>query len=240
MKRNLLATVLLLLCAGYLLALTGFGVSAPFEISTDTLPVELSSFTAAVTGQNTVRISWVTQSESNLYGYYIYRGSSSELSVSSLISDLIAPANTPSQNYYVYMDNEISESGEYYYWLYSQEIDGSGTYHGPIFVQVEMDAGQGLPAIPLHTGLRNIYPNPFNPSTTISYQLEDSGQADISIYNARGQKVQSYSRHHATPGYFNLLFDGKDTSGSSLSSGVYHVVMISGKQVSNQKIVLLK
>ncbi|MDD3533949.1 MAG: T9SS type A sorting domain-containing protein, partial [Candidatus Cloacimonetes bacterium] len=97
-----------------------------------------------------------------------------------------------------------------------------------------------LPAIPLHTGLRNIYPNPFNPSTTISYQLEDSGQADISIYNARGQKVQSYSRHHATPGYFNLLFDGKDTSGSSLSSGVYHVVMISGKQVSNQKIVLLK
>jgi len=240
MKRILLASVLLLLCTGSLFALTGFGESGIFGITEDTLPLELSSFTVAITWQNSVRLSWVTQSETGLLGYYIYRGSSSELSTSSLISELIAPTNTSSQTYYTYDDKEISQSGMYFYWLYSQELDGSGTYNGPVSIMVNLEGQPGLPDIPLHTGLQTIYPNPFNPSTTISYQLEGPGQVELSIYNARGQIVRTFSRHHATPGYFNLVFDGKDSSGNSLSSGVYHVVMISGKQVSNQKIVLLK
>ncbi len=240
MKRMLLASVLLLLCTGTLFALTGFGESGTFEISEGTLPVELSFFGAELIWQNSVRLSWVTQSETGLYGYYIYRGNSSVLSTSSLISELIVPTNTSSQTYYIYDDKEISQSGRYFYWLYSQELDGNGTYHGPVSIMVNLEGQPGSPDIPLHTGLQTIYPNPFNPSTTISYQVEGPGQVELSIYNTRGQIVRTFSRHHATKGCFNLLFDGKDSSGNSLSSGVYHVVMSSGKQVSNQKMVLMK
>ncbi|MDD3103164.1 MAG: T9SS type A sorting domain-containing protein [Candidatus Cloacimonadaceae bacterium] len=240
MKRILLAWTLLLLCAGPLLAVTGFGESGIFTITEDTLPVELSSFTVVITGQNCVRLSWVTQSESNLLGYRIYRGTSNELSSSSMISELIAPTNTASQKYYVYMDKEIGQSGMYFYWLYSQEVDGSGSYHGPVSIMVNLEGQPGLPSVPLHTGLQTIYPNPFNPSTNIRYQLDAPGQVELSIYNARGQIVQSFSRHHVSPGYYTLLFDGKDFSGNWLSNGVYHVVMIAGKHSSKQKMVLLK
>lgn len=241
MKHLLLVSVLLLLCAGSLFALIGSGISNDFCISLETLPVELSFFTPTATAQNFVRLSWVTQSEHNLLGYYVYRGASNEINASNLISNLIAPTNTSSMKHYTYLDKEIGESGLYFYWLYSVEVDGSGTYHGPISIMVDLDGGESdLPSIPLHTGLHNIYPNPFNPNTTISYQLENPSQVELNIYNARGQMVRTFSSHHASPGYYTQPFDGKDASGNTLSSGVYLVVMTGGRQVSNHKIVLLK
>lgn len=241
MRHKLLVAAFLLLCAGSIFALTGFGESNTFGITEETLPVEMYSFSATLTANNYVQLNWVTQSETNLQGYYVYRCTAADLSSASIVSGLIQPTNTSSQQSYSFLDSEIYQSGQYYYWLYSMEMDGHGSFHGPASILVNLDGGNpDIPGIPLETGLRAIYPNPFNPSTTISYQIKTPEAVTLSIYNARGQKVQSYSRHHATPGYFNLLFDGKDTSGSSLSSGVYHVVMISGKQVSNQKIVLLK
>lgn len=241
MRHKLLIATFLLLCAGSIFALTGFGESNTFAITEQTLPVELSSFTATATAQNYVRLSWVTQSEHNLLGYYVYRGASNEINASNLISNLIAPTNTSSMKHYTYLDKEIGESGLYFYWLYSVEIDGSDTYYGPISIMVDLDGGgSDLPSIPLHTGLRNIYPNPFNPNTTISYQLENPSQVELSIYNARGQTVRTFSSYHASSGYYTQPFDGKDASGNTLSSGVYHVVMTAGRQVSNHKIVLLK
>lgn len=212
----------------------------PVDITETTLPVELSSFTVTATAQNFVRLSWVSQSETNLRGYYVYRSANGELSASTLISSLIAPSNTSSQKIYMYVDKEIPQSGHYFYWLYSMEMDGSGTYHGPVSIFVDLDGQAGLPSIPMQTGLKSIYPNPFNPSTTISYQVQDAGQVELHIYNTRGQIVQSFSRHHATPGYFNLQFEGTDLSGNSLSSGVYHVLMTAGAHSSSQKIVLMK
>lgn len=240
MRHKLLVAAFLLLCAGSISALTGFGESNTFDITEETLPVELSSFTVVITGQNCVRLSWVTQSESNLLGYRIYRGTSNELSSSSMISELIAPTNTASQKYYVYMDKEIGQSGMYFYWLYSQEVDGSGSYHGPVSIMVNLEGQPGLPSVPLHTGLQTIYPNPFNPSTTISYQIKTPEAVTLSIYNTRGQIVQTISRSHNTAGIYSVQFEGKDTHGNTLSSGVYHVVMTAGKHSSTQKIVLMK
>lgn len=240
MRHKLLVAAFLLLCAGSIFALTGFGESNTFGITEETLPVEISSFSATLTANNYVQLNWVTQSETNLQGYYVYRCTAADLSSASIVSGLIQPTNTSSQKYYVYMDKEIGQSGMYFYWLYSQEVDGSGSYHGPVSIMVNLEGQPGLPSVPLHTGLQTIYPNPFNPSTNIRYQLDAPGQVELSIYNARGQIVQSFSRHHVSPGYYTLLFDGKDFSGNWLSNGVYHVVMIAGKHSSKQKMVLLK
>lgn len=241
MKHLLLVSVLLLLCAGSLLALTGFGESNTFAITEQTLPVELSSFTATATAQNYVRLSWVTQSEHNLLGYYVYRGASNEINASNLISNLIAPTNTSSMKHYTYLDKEIGESGLYFYWLYSVEIDGSDTYYGPISIMVDLDGGgSDLPSIPLHTGLRNIYPNPFNPSATIAYQLKSPASVKIEVFNARGQLVKTHQTAHDAAGQYSWLFEGTDARGKALSSGVYQVVMRSGKTISSQKMVLLK
>ncbi|MDZ4120886.1 MAG: FlgD immunoglobulin-like domain containing protein [Candidatus Cloacimonadaceae bacterium] len=240
MRHKLLIAVLLLFCADSIFGLTGFGESNIFGISEETLPVELSSFTATVNAQNYVQLNWVTQSESNLNGYYIYRGSSAELSSGIMVSGQIQPTNTSSQQSYSYLDREISQSGQYYYWLQSLEMDGSSSYHGPIPVLVNLEGAGENPTIPLETGLRAIYPNPFNPSTTISYQLKTPNTVYLDIYNARGQKVHTLYMSHSTAGLFSVLFDGRDSSGRALASGIYRVVMTAGTDVSVQKIVLMK
>ncbi|MDY0151495.1 MAG: FlgD immunoglobulin-like domain containing protein [Candidatus Cloacimonas sp.] len=241
MVQRMFLFVLLLLCAVPIFALTGFSESNTFSITEETLPVELSSFTASITVQHYVQLTWITQSETNLQGFYVYRGSSSDLNSSSLVSVLIEPANSSSQNTYNFIDNEIPISGRYYYWLQSMEMNGAVSFHGSVNILVNLeDEPPGIPAIPLFTGIRTIYPNPFNPSTTISYQVQEPVVVNINIYNLRGQIVQSISRAHSTTGYFSLVFEGKDSSGNALPSGVYHVVLTAGKHSSATKIALMK
>jgi len=234
--KTCLIVVLLLLCESSVFALAGYGVSNTFGITEETLPVELSSFTATTIAHNYVQLTWVTQSETNLWGYYVYRGTANELNSAVLLSDLIHPTNTSSQQSYSYIDSEIFESGQYFYWLQSLEIDDNGSYHGPISIIVNLEGGDpDSPGIPLKTGLRAIYPNPFNPSTTISYQLKTPEQVSISIYNTRGQIVHSITRSHSVGGYYSVIYDAKDAP-----SGVYYVIMTAGKYCSSQKIVLMK
>jgi len=238
--RTVVIVMLLLLVCGSAYALTGFGESVSFEINGQTLPVELTSFTATISIYGTVRVTWVTLSETNLQGYYLYRGLGGKLEDAEKIPSLINATNTSSQHNYEYTDAEIYQSGTYYYWLYSMEINGSGTYHGPVSVYVTLDGGQGTPDIPLATGLKSIYPNPFNPSATIAYELKSPAAVKIDVFNARGQLVSSMEREHSTAGTYNWLFDGTDHSGRELSSGVYQVIMRSGKEVSVRKMVLMK
>jgi hypothetical protein len=239
--RNLVLLILFSLVCGSSYALTGFGESSVFSITEETLPVELSSFTATVTAQNYVRLQWTTQSESNLQGYYLYRDNGGQIANAVLVSDLIQPTNTSSQHSYDYTDLEIYQSGTYYYWLYSLEIDGAGSYHGPVSVLINLDGSDpGTPDVPLSTGLKFIYPNPFNPSTIISYQVKSPASVKIDVYNTRGQLVNSFARTHELAGQYTWLFEGVDRSGRQLSSGVYQVVMTSGKDSSTQKMVLMK
>ncbi|MFX3956329.1 FlgD immunoglobulin-like domain containing protein, partial [Streptococcus suis] len=77
------------------------------------------------------------------------------------------------------------------------------------------------PPIPLVTKLENAYPNPFNPDTTIRYQLKEPAKVEIDIYNLKGQRVRSFVQSHDAPGYYKITWDGCDGSGRTLSSGVY-------------------
>jgi hypothetical protein len=241
MKHTLLVAIVLLVLTGSIFALTGFGVSGPFTITNETLPVELSSFTAQSTVQNYVRLLWTTQSESNLQGYYLYRDDSATLSEALMCSGLIQATNSSSLHSYEYTDMEIYQSGTYYYWLHSLEMDGNGSYHGPITILINLEGDNPeIPEIPVETGLRAIYPNPFNPNTTISYQLQTPETVSLSIYNLRGQMVQTFSRSHNAAGIYAVVFDGRDSQGNAIASGVYHVIMSAGKHISTRHIVLMK
>ena len=64
-------------------------------------------------------------------------------------------------------------------------------------------------------------PNPFNPSTQIVYQIPESGQVDLTIYNILGQQIRVLIRDHQGPGQYEVLWDGRDGFGRYVSSGVY-------------------
>lgn len=205
-----------------------------------TLPVELSSFTAVLTSQNYVKLNWTTQSETALNGYYIYRANSSQLSESQLVSPLISATNSSSQQHYEFIDQEVFGEGTYYYWLQSNDLDGSNQFFGPVTVFYTNQTEIPLPEIPMVTALNNIYPNPFNPLAHISYTLKESVPVELKIYNKRGQLVRSYANPPSQVGLHRLLWDGKDNHGIPCSSGIYLFRMTAGKDVFTQKAILLK
>ena len=205
-----------------------------------TLPVTLSHFSATMTAQNYVNLTWVSQTETNLMGYNVLRGNSEDLGSAMQICPMIAATNTSQAQTYTYLDKELVEDGTYYYWLQNVDMDGTTGFHGPASVVFSITGNTGTPSIPKVTKLEDAYPNPFNPNTTIRYQLEKPGRVEIDIYNTKGQIVRSFSQNHDAAGYYNILWDGCDNSGRALASGVYLYKMTSGKYSGTKKLVLQK
>ena len=155
------------------------------------------------------------------------------------ITPLINATNTSEQKVYQYTDSEINQVGTYYYWLMAADINGSESFYGPIHLAYE-GAQPGSPGIPVLTELKQVYPNPFNPNTNISYTLAAASDILITIYNNRGQAVRSFERNNVAAGSWNLIWDGKDQNGTGLSSGVYYIRMQAGEDSFIKKAVLMK
>jgi len=89
--------------------------------------------------------------------------------------------------------------------------------------------------------LLNNYPNPFNPTTTISYSIPVDSKVDLSIYNIKGQKVKTVVDNQYEKGNHSIVWNGEDTSGKKVGSGLYlYKLKVNGKTVSTKKCMLLK
>ena len=71
------------------------------------------------------------------------------------------------------------------------------------------------------TNLTGNYPNPFNPETTISFDISKTGDVFIDVYNIKGQKVKTLINERLEAGNHQVVWDGKDEGGKKLSSGIY-------------------
>ena len=94
--------------------------------------------------------------------------------------------------------------------------------------------------LPLGFQIFPAYPNPFNPSTTISYQLPNISDVKISVFDLLGNEVAVLSNERKTSGKYNIQWHGIDRFGKSVSSGTYFVVLEALKQRKVQKILLIK
>ncbi|MCK5158345.1 MAG: T9SS type A sorting domain-containing protein [Candidatus Heimdallarchaeota archaeon] len=85
------------------------------------------------------------------------------------------------------------------------------------------------------------YPNPFNPETKIVFDLPESGQVKLEIYNIKGQKVKTLLDCYMNPGRSEMLWNSKDDDGKRVSSGVYfYKLSVNGKTEETKKMLLLK
>lgn len=206
----------------------------------NTLPVELSTFTVALNNYNNAVLTWVTQTETGVSGFYVFRNTEESLATAEMVSNLIPATNTSQQQVYLFTDKELGGPGTYYYWLQVSDMDGSDNFYGPITLVYQGGNEPGIPSIPQVTELKSIYPNPFNPSTTISYGLAEAADVKVQIFNSRGQLVRSISEGQRNAGNYNLIWNGTDNNGQSQPTGVYFVRLHAGKKVFNSKAVLMK
>ncbi len=85
------------------------------------------------------------------------------------------------------------------------------------------------------------YPNPFNPETTIVFNLPEEGEVKLDIYNIKGQKVKSLVNDQYLKGNHSIIWDGTDTTNKSVSSGIYmYQLKVNDKIEKVKKMMLLK
>ncbi|MEF3694099.1 MAG: FlgD immunoglobulin-like domain containing protein, partial [Candidatus Cloacimonadota bacterium] len=103
-----------------------------------------------------------------------------------------------------------------------------------------VDNDEEVIVIPATDFLGNAYPNPFNPTTTISYGITEAQNVRITVYNSRGQAVRTLVNANMPAGTYNIVWDGRDDSNRSVSSGLYFFRMESGNHLQIKKAILMK
>lgn len=98
----------------------------------------------------------------------------------------------------------------------------------------------GADRIPFRFGLHQNYPNPFNPTTIIQYDLPKDSKVVLKIYNVLGQEVRALVHERQSAGSKAIVWDGKDNTGHSVSSGIYIYRLQAGTFVQSRKMTLLR
>ena len=83
-------------------------------------------------------------------------------------------------------------------------------------------------------------PNPFNPATTINYQIPEAGRVKIVLYNVLGQEVRTLVDQSMEAGFHNVVWDGADEYGRRVASGLYVYRMTADDFNHIRKMILLK
>ena len=104
----------------------------------------------------------------------------------------------------------------------------------------DVDDGDNEWSLPPDFRLEQNYPNPFNPATTIEYSLPKRGHVKIEIFNLVGQKVRTLVDEYKLAGNYCITWDGTDTSGNPLASGIYFCRLRAGDHVQAKKMLLIK
>ncbi len=109
----------------------------------------------------------------------------------------------------------------------------------PELLEIKDETSPNIPSVNI-AKICNPYPNPFNPETTVSFELKKASEISFKIYNIKGQSVKTIKEGFVLPGKHNFLWNGKTDLGQPCSSGVYFVVLKTNHSRLSKKILLVK
>lgn len=205
--------------------------------STDeSLPVELGSWSAeSQNGQ--VILSWMTESEIENQGFILSRNGT-EIASFVTHNALKGQGSTIARTSYSFVDVAVETGLTYAYVLSDVDYAGNTADHAEISITVR---SEGLNQLPKSRKLQAAYPNPFNPTVTISFDLDnEADQADLLIYDLNGTLVQTLATGQHDAGLHRYGWDGTDAMGKTLPAGIYLVALKQGPTVEMQRVTFLK
>ncbi len=183
------------------------------------LPVELNTFASSVQGR-VVKLEWATATEVNSYKFVVERSKDTQNNWSK-VGEINASNYSNSPKNYSFTDNNVN-TGSYSYRL--KMVDNDGTYEYSKVVEASV-------AAPTEFKVSKNYPNPFNPSTKISYALPADANISIELYTITGQRIAVLLNETASAGYHDFSIN---MTPYNLSSGLYFY-KFSGKEVLSGK-----
>ena len=199
---------------------TGFANVTGLALVQRPVPVLISGFEATAI-DNGVRLEWRVWSDEDVTGFRIYRAASNSNAIA--LTGLLDAASRS------YVDTSVQGGVEYAYTLAVVLADR----------EVLSPVAHARRAPDAFTLDQNT-PNPFNPSTTISFTLARRARATLTVHDVRGNVVRTLVDAAVGEGRHDYQWDGKNTGGTGVGSGVYFYRLVSEKQVLTKKMVLLK
>lgn len=203
------------------------------------LPIELASFTASRNG-NAIYLRWGTESEIENLGFLIERSANDGhwQEIASYKDDptLAGQGSVTHTTEYSYSDKNIIDDFKYDYRLADVSYSGDITFH---YLDSKVD-GTTSALLPSELTVFKNYPNPFNPSTNLSWHLNEADVVVVNIYDVSGQLITELVNRHQSSGYHEKQWDGRDYSGAIVSAGVYLVSVRSGNHTQTRKMLILK
>lgn len=189
------------------------------------VPTWLQAFSTTVEGRG-IKISWSLY-EVGEVDFKILRREGADPAYRELPSSEISRRHLS----YSFVDDGCKPGSSYYYRVVAQE----GNEQWMLF---ETNA-VSIPIHPFALDLKN-YPNPFNPTTTVSFTLSEKLRTHLAIYDVSGQLVSVLINGELNAGSNQITWDGTDSNGNRVSSGVYFCRLRAGKSVATRIMALLK
>ncbi len=199
---------------------------SPEFVGSISLPVELTTFTAAVKNtsiSDVVMLEWRTVGESNNLGFDIER--SLDGKNFSKLGFVAGAGSTNLAQGYGFTDDRV-EVGTYFYRL--KQIDRNGAFTYSDVREVEVSA-------PQRYELTQNFPNPFNPQTDIVFRVKEEGVVTLKVFDLLGREVRTLVDEKKGAGVHRITFDAH-----SLPSGVYLYSISMGSFHEVKKMLLVK
>jgi len=196
------------------------------------VPVQLVDFRGERTARG-VQLRWTTLSEMNNFGFFVQRRRADSPTFSDRPNSFVPGHGTTLEpHHYTFLDT-TQEVSPLFYRLRQVDLDGTIHYSDAILIDGVTSVAQADE--PREYALHQNTPNPFNPSTRISYELPNATRVVIEVFNVLGQRVATLVDAAHGAGRFDVVFDG-----NALSSGVYVYRMKTEERTMTRKMLLTR
>ena len=172
-----------------------------------------------------VLLLWTAKSDSPLDGYDIYRAEGESERFERINGKMIAALETAE-----YSDRTALPGSSYSYYI--SAVSGGAEIFRSTTVKL------ALPPRPVT--LYQNFPNPFNPSTTISFFIPERSPVRLDIFDTGGKRVNTLLQDIKPPGRYDIEWNGINSRGNTVSSGVYFYRLTAGRKTLTRKLVLMR
>jgi hypothetical protein len=178
-----------------------------------------------------LKLTWDRNTDADLGAYHVYRGLTGSFVPGP--SNLVASPNDTTL-----LDGGWRWSSGYYYKV--SAIDIHGNESGFALLTPDGVTGTDTPKAPEASYLAQNYPNPFNPTTRITFGLSAPGHVSLKIYDAAGRLVRALVSNERQAARYVETWDGLDSSGRAVASGIYFYRLDSGAFTETKKMALTR
>ncbi len=181
---------------------------------------------------NGIMMRWKTSSEINNAGFNIYKSTAKDKDYVKVNEKLVPGQGNSLEGAAYEFSDRIFENGTFYYRLEDVAMDGRRRLHKPLEIEYTN--------IPKEYYLYQNFPNPFNPFTTVRYDIPRNGRVFIAVYDTRGRLVRRLVDATVMPGVYNAVWDARSDDGIPVPSGLYFCRFLAPDYSAIRKLILIK